>query len=122
VKFTIFIFFCSFLFLLNSFIYCYILSIFRFFKEINHAGAGGLWAELVNNRGFEAEGEKVPSSLHPWKVIGGKSGIVVSIEQTSLFERNRNALRMDLHCDRRSSSCLPDGVGISNPGFWGMVR
>lgn len=90
-----------------------------FFEEINHAGAGGLWAELVNNRGFEAEGEKVPSSLHPWTIIGGKSQILVSIDQTSLFERNKNALRMELHCDR-SSSCLPDGVGISNPGFWGM--
>lgn len=90
-----------------------------FFEEINHAGAGGLWAELVNNRGFEAEGEKVPSSLHPWEVIGDKPAIVVSIDQTSVFQRNRNALRMEVHCDH-SSSCLPDGVGISNPGFWGM--
>uniref|UniRef100_A0A0A8Y5Z6 Uncharacterized protein n=1 Tax=Arundo donax TaxID=35708 RepID=A0A0A8Y5Z6_ARUDO len=24
-----------------------------FFEEINHAGAGGLWAELVSNRGNE---------------------------------------------------------------------
>lgn len=106
---------------MNLFIYRYILSIFRFFKEINHAGAGGLWAELVNNRGFEAKGKKVPSSLHPWRVVGGNPEILVSIDQTSVFEHNRNALRMEVHCDR-SNSCLPDGVGISNPGFWGMVR
>jgi len=75
----------------------------------------------VNNKGFEAKGKKVPSSLHPWTVIGDKFEITVSIDQTSVFERNKNALRMELHCDR-SSSCRPDGVGISNPGFWGMVR
>ncbi|WJX25506.1 aspartate-semialdehyde dehydrogenase-like protein [Trifolium repens] len=90
-----------------------------FFEEINHAGAGGLWAELVSNRGFEAGGENDPSNIHPWTIIGDKSLILVSIDQTSCFEHNKNALKMEVHCDN-SYSCPPDGVGISNPGFWGM--
>uniref|UniRef100_A0A7C9AXY8 Uncharacterized protein n=1 Tax=Opuntia streptacantha TaxID=393608 RepID=A0A7C9AXY8_OPUST len=36
-----------------------------FFEEINHAGAGGLWAELVSNRGFEAGGRHSPSVISP---------------------------------------------------------
>ncbi|MCH83758.1 alpha-L-arabinofuranosidase-like protein [Trifolium medium] len=63
--------------------------------------------------GFEAGGD-----IDPWKIIGEKPFIVVSIDQTSCFERNKNALKMEVHCN--SSSCLPDGIGISNPGFWGM--
>ncbi|WJX25498.1 aspartate-semialdehyde dehydrogenase-like protein [Trifolium repens] len=90
-----------------------------FFEEINHAGAGGLWAELVSNRGFEAGGENDPSNIHPWTIIGDKSTILVSIDQTSCFKRNKNALKMEVHCDN-SYSCPSDGVGISNPGFWGM--
>ncbi|GAU41081.1 hypothetical protein TSUD_139840, partial [Trifolium subterraneum] len=63
--------------------------------EINHAGAGGLWAELVSNRGFEAGGENDPSNIYPWTIIGDKSLILVSTDQTSCFERNKNALKME---------------------------
>ncbi|KAG2622822.1 hypothetical protein PVAP13_3KG011300 [Panicum virgatum] len=58
-----------------------------FFEEINHAGSGGLWAELVSNRGV-----------------------------VSCFTKNTVALRMEVLCD----NCPPGGVGIYNPGFWGM--
>ncbi|XP_073222179.1 alpha-L-arabinofuranosidase 1-like isoform X2 [Cicer arietinum] len=87
-----------------------------FFEEINHAGTGGLWAELVNNRGFEAGGTKVPSNIDPWTIVGTESSIVVQTELNSCFERNKVALRIDVLCDY----CSSDGVGISNPGFWGM--
>nr|CAD1817369.1 unnamed protein product [Ananas comosus var. bracteatus] len=43
-----------------------------FFEEINHAGAGGLWAELVSNRGFEAGGTNTPSNIDPWSIIGNE--------------------------------------------------
>ncbi|XP_058764528.1 alpha-L-arabinofuranosidase 1-like [Vicia villosa] len=91
-----------------------------FFEEINHAGAGGLWAELVNNRGFEAEGSiNGTSNIYPWTIIGeNQSSIIVSTERSSCFERNKIALRMDVLCHRKS--CPHGGVGISNPGFWGM--
>ncbi|BAT85032.1 hypothetical protein VIGAN_04252300 [Vigna angularis var. angularis] len=90
-----------------------------FFEEINHAGAGGLWAELVRNRGFEEGGSSVPSNIFPWAMVGDDSTIQISTDRSSCFDRNKVALRMDVLCDG-PKSCPPDGVGISNPGFWGM--
>ncbi|KAF7801381.1 Alpha-L-arabinofuranosidase 1 [Senna tora] len=92
-----------------------------FFEEINHAGAGGLWAELVSNRGFEAGGANIPSNIDPWTIIGNESTINLSTDRTSCFERNKIALRMDVLCDSEGSNICPaDGVGVYNPGFWGM--
>lgn len=92
-----------------------------FFEEINHAGSGGLWAELVDNRGFEAGGRHTPSNIKPWSIIGDESSIIVSTDLSSCFERNKVALRMDVLCDNDGASICPSGgVGIYNPGFWGM--
>ncbi|XP_019245489.1 PREDICTED: alpha-L-arabinofuranosidase 1-like isoform X1 [Nicotiana attenuata] len=92
-----------------------------FFEEINHAGAGGLWAELVSNRGFEAGGPNVPSNIDPWSIIGDESSVIVSTDRSSCFDRNKVALRMQVLCDHRGTNICPDGgVGIYNPGFWGM--
>ncbi|XP_057971979.1 alpha-L-arabinofuranosidase 1-like [Malania oleifera] len=92
-----------------------------FFEEINHAGAGGLWAELVSNRGFEAGGPNTPSNIDPWSIIGNESLLVVSTDRSSCFERNKVALRMEVLCDSEGANICPaGGVGIYNPGFWGM--
>ncbi|KAE8697752.1 Alpha-L-arabinofuranosidase 1 [Hibiscus syriacus] len=92
-----------------------------FFEEINHAGAGGLWAELVSNRGFEAGGSNVPSNFDPWSIIGDESSVIVSTDRSSCFERNKVALRMEVLCSiRGTNTCPSGGVGIYNPGFWGM--
>ncbi|XP_049935357.1 alpha-L-arabinofuranosidase 1-like isoform X2 [Nymphaea colorata] len=92
-----------------------------FFEEINHAGAGGLWAELVSNRGFEAGGSSTPSYISPWSIIGEESNIVVSTDRSSCFSRNIVALRMEVLCDRVGPSICPEGgVGVYNPGYWGM--
>uniref|UniRef100_A0A8R7UGH5 Uncharacterized protein n=1 Tax=Triticum urartu TaxID=4572 RepID=A0A8R7UGH5_TRIUA len=88
-----------------------------FFEEINHAGAGGIWAELVSNRGFEAGGPHTPSNIEPWSIIGDDSSVFVGTDRTSCFRRNKVALRMEVLCD----NCPVGGVGIYNPGFWGMV-
>ncbi|KAK7286637.1 hypothetical protein RJT34_21776 [Clitoria ternatea] len=87
-----------------------------FFEEINHAGAGGLWAELVRNRGFEAGGTRVPSNIEPWKMVGKDSEILLRTELNSCFERNKVTLKMDVLCH----DCPANGVGVSNPGYWGM--
>ncbi|CAN6326511.1 unnamed protein product [Urochloa humidicola] len=87
-----------------------------FFEEINHAGSGGLWAELVANRGFEAGARDTPSNIDPWLIIGDNSSIAVAIDRTSCFSRNIAALRMEVLCN----DCPSAGVGIYNPGFWGM--
>ncbi|XP_031258531.1 alpha-L-arabinofuranosidase 1-like [Pistacia vera] len=89
-----------------------------FFEEINHAGAGGLWAELVSNRGFEAVRQNKSLNIHPWSIIGDESSIIVSTDRSSCFKRNKNALRMEVLCD--GDTCLIGGVGVYNPGFWGM--
>ncbi|GAU27135.1 hypothetical protein TSUD_104440 [Trifolium subterraneum] len=90
-----------------------------FYEEINHAGAGGLWAELVNNRGFEGGVAANLPPIYPWKIVGeNQSSITVSTDLSSCFERNKIALRMDILC--QGISCPRGGVGISNPGYWGM--
>ncbi|OMO72911.1 hypothetical protein CCACVL1_17527 [Corchorus capsularis] len=92
-----------------------------FFEEINHAGTGGLWAELVSNRGFEAGGANIPSNIDPWSIIGDESSLIVSTDRSSCFERNKVALRMEVLCDSEGAHICPSGgVGIYNPGFWGM--
>eukprot|EP00268_Persea_americana_P027109 TRINITY_DN2659_c0_g1_i4.p1 TRINITY_DN2659_c0_g1~~TRINITY_DN2659_c0_g1_i4.p1 ORF type:complete len:333 (-),score=60.82 TRINITY_DN2659_c0_g1_i4:477-1475(-) len=92
-----------------------------FFEEINHAGAGGLWSELVSNRGFEAGGPNTPSNIDPWSIIGNESSIIVSTDRSSCFIRNEVALRMEALCDAEDSNICPaGGVGIYNPGYWGM--
>ncbi|KAI4994963.1 hypothetical protein ZWY2020_034866 [Hordeum vulgare] len=87
-----------------------------FFEEINHAGAGGIWAELVSNRGFEAGGTLAPSSIDPWSIIGDESSIRITMDNSSCFSRNIVALKMEVLCE----DCPAGGVGVCNPGFWGM--
>ncbi|KAI3446535.1 hypothetical protein Pfo_003200 [Paulownia fortunei] len=91
------------------------------FEEINHSGAGGLWAELVSNRGFEAGGQNTPSNISPWSVLGDESSIVVSTDRSSCFDRNKVALQMEVLCNTDGDNICPaGGVGVYNPGFWGM--
>jgi alpha-L-arabinofuranosidase len=44
--------------------------------------------------------------------------VFVATDRTSCFSRNIVALRMEVLCDE----CPAGGVGVYNPGFWGMVR
>ncbi|KAG6549463.1 hypothetical protein Mapa_008999 [Marchantia paleacea] len=90
-----------------------------FFEEINHAGAGGLWAELINNRGFEAGGQNTPSSIDPWSPLGKGNETMLTTERASLFPRNPIALRMKTLCGN-GTACPPGGVGVANPGYWGI--
>ncbi|EEE52699.1 hypothetical protein OsJ_35099 [Oryza sativa Japonica Group] len=85
-----------------------------FFEEINHAGSGGLWAELVSNRGFEAGANT--SNIDPWSIIGDESSVHVTTDRSSCFSQNPVAVRIEVVCD----DCPAGGVGIYNPGFWGM--
>ncbi|KAG8096192.1 hypothetical protein GUJ93_ZPchr0013g34598 [Zizania palustris] len=92
-----------------------------FFEELNHAGAGGLWAELVSNRGFEAGGINTPSNIDPWLIIGDESNIIVATDRSSCFANNPIALRMEVLCGASATNACPSGgVGIYNPGYWGM--
>jgi hypothetical protein len=73
--------------------------------------------------GFEAGGKNTPSIFDPWVQIGNDSKIILSTDRTSPFKRNEVALKMDILCDKidKSNPCPSQGVGVYNPGFWGMV-
>lgn len=72
--------------------------------------------------GFEAGGPNIPSNIDPWTIIGDESSLIVSTDRSSCFERNKIALRIDVLCDSEGpNSCPPEGVGVYNPGYWGMV-
>lgn len=70
--------------------------------------------------GFEAGGQIIPSSIWPWSIIGDESSISVVTDRSSCFERNKIALRMEVLCS--SNGCPSQGVGVYNPGYWGMVH
>ncbi|ONM05940.1 Alpha-L-arabinofuranosidase 1 [Zea mays] len=67
-------------------------------------------------KGFEAGGLHTPSNIDPWSIIGDDSSVFVETDRTSCFSRNIIALRMEILCD----NCPTGGVGVYNPGFWGM--
>ncbi|KAG5528820.1 hypothetical protein RHGRI_029472 [Rhododendron griersonianum] len=70
---------------------------------------------------LSAGGPNTPSNIDPWSIIGDESSLVVSTDRPSCFDRNNVALRMDVLCDRGDTNvCLDGGVGVNNPGFWGM--
>uniref|UniRef100_A0A0E0J676 non-reducing end alpha-L-arabinofuranosidase n=1 Tax=Oryza nivara TaxID=4536 RepID=A0A0E0J676_ORYNI len=74
-----------------------------FFEEINHAGSG-----------FEAGANT--SNIDPWSIIGDESSVHVTTDRSSCFSQNPVAVRIEVVCD----DCPAGGVGIYNPGFWGM--
>lgn len=69
-----------------------------FFEDINYAADGGLYAELVKNRSFE-----FPDHLMGWSAEGN-----VTVTETSPFDKNPRALRMQ------------GASVIQNEGFFGM--
>lgn len=79
-----------------------------FFEEINHAGDGGLYAELIRNRSFEDA--TTPES---WKTITGASMGLVS--SGLLNNAQGKALQVQF-----SNASDKKKAGICNEGFWGM--
>ncbi len=112
-----------------------------FFEEINHAGDGGIYAELVKNRNFEEhvlpsgmtyrDGYAVaPHSLNyehgnyrDWKIKWDYDSLKMDgwevignaeydvTDENSLDQATPNAMRIN---------CNADGVILKNTGYWGM--
>jgi hypothetical protein len=80
-----------------------------FFEEINHAGDGGLYAEMVRNRSFEDN----VSSPDYWQEINGASIALVTYDL--LNSAQGHALRVTT-----SSASSSHFQGVSNVGYWGM--
>ena len=75
-----------------------------FFEEINRAGDGGIYGEMVENRSFEDD------ALHPvsWSGLGRER---LSLDRSQpINPRNPTSLRVDL---------TGDGGGVVNVGFRG---
>lgn len=70
--------------------------------------------------GFEAGGQNTPSDFSPWVIIGNETTVLAGTDRTSPFKRNPVALRVHANCD--GDGCPSTGVGVYNPGFWGMVH
>ena len=71
---------------------------------------------------FEVGVPNTPSNIDPWLIIGDESNIIVATDRSSCFATNPIALRMEVLCESSGNDvCPPGGVGIYNPGFWGMV-
>jgi alpha-L-arabinofuranosidase len=76
-----------------------------FFEEINHAGDGGLYAELVRNRSFEDSDKP-----ERWEAVGGASLAIVPRVPESRY--NKRVL---------SLVAGKAGEGAENGGYWGMA-
>lgn len=86
-----------------------------FFEEINHAGDGGLYAELVRNRSFEDA-----SAPDGWTTVarGARADIALD-ESRPLNAGNRRALRLEIASDGAGNGA--GRAGIANEGYWGMA-
>jgi alpha-L-arabinofuranosidase len=81
-----------------------------FFEEINFAGDGGLYAELIRNRSFAAS-----TNAEFWSVVGPgtATGQMTVDESLPLNTNNLRSLKLT-----RSSG--PGRWGAANSGYWGI--
>lgn len=118
-----------------------------FFEEINHSGDGGLYAELVQNRGFEdtsiPEGYKVVGDkIYPPAVCNHLTGALPNenlnfrwsteeIPAWSMKQIKGSGAKMTLTTEKPLHTATPTALKISlgdaggrivvtNSGFWGM--
>jgi len=82
-----------------------------FFEEINRAGDGGLYAEMVQNRSFEDAEQPAAWSL----VKSGEADAAISLDDSKpLNDKNPHCLKLQI-------SKLGNGeAGVINEGFKGM--
>lgn len=84
-----------------------------FFEEINRAGEGGIYAEMVQNRSFEDQLD-VPIGWSLAKDRSARGGIALDASRP-LNARNVHALRIDVGRDGSGR------VGVANEGFQGIA-
>ena len=81
-----------------------------FFEEINYAGEGGLYGEMVRNRAFSSS-----TSASFWTLVtqGSAAGAMVVDAAQPLNTNIPNSLKLSMTSGTGS-------VGAGNSGFWGM--
>jgi len=108
-----------------------------FFEEINHAVEGGLYAELIRNRGFEEnrmpegmtrEGDHLhtpkgwkhrypePESLAGWSLLltGKAEASMSQVSENPLNTATPKSLQLDVKAVKSGT------VSVLNSGFWGI--
>jgi hypothetical protein len=87
-----------------------------FFEEISHAGAGGLYAEMVADRSFFLGGGG-RSEVGFWKVVPSSGSAGAPPPTSSLLDKN-------VVCGNQTASLrLPVDTGlvaVRNSGYWGL--
>lgn len=81
-----------------------------FFEEINHAGDGGLWAEMIDNGSFEQFDER--GSM--WATQGGATATIVRSDLLNGVQTK--ALKVNA-----TGATATSMRGISNNGYWAMA-
>ncbi|MEI7909380.1 MAG: alpha-L-arabinofuranosidase C-terminal domain-containing protein [Verrucomicrobiota bacterium] len=107
-----------------------------FYEEINHAGDGGIYAEMVQNRAFEEmqvaagasmQGEQMvtpkgfkhpkwyKNELHAWSLIaeGGATATIALDEANPLNDQTPHSMRLEVKAPGSRA-------GVANEGYWGM--
>ena len=81
-----------------------------FFEEINHAGDGGIYAEMVSNRNFEA-----PGLTAGWQFVPTGSAVGTLSADSSMPLSASNVYAAKLSFSSGSGT-----AGLANNGYWGM--
>ena len=91
-----------------------------FFEEINRAGDGGLYAEMLQNRSFEddrAGNENRPAKAPGWTLVSGPGA-----EATMAIDRSRPLGAKNPHSLRLEIAKTGGGrAGVANEGFHGIA-
>ena len=108
-----------------------------FYEEINHAGEGGLYAELIQNRSFEDEalpirnrrfgangegerfgGHPAPGTIPAWFATNSE-GAECRMEITT--ENLLNEVQQKALCWTITKATSESPAAIANAGFWGIA-
>ena len=108
-----------------------------FYEEINHAGEGGLYAELIQNRSFEDEalpvrnrrfgangegerfgGRPAPGTIPAWYAANSK-GAASRMEITT--EKMLNEVQQKALCWTITKATSATPAAIANTGYWGIA-
>ena len=80
------------------------------FEDINHSGDGGIYAELIQNRAFQANSLE-EATIAPWFGVGG--AVLTLRDYSSL------STALPFHVNVAAGNASGQ-VGLANPGWWGI--
>ena len=90
-----------------------------FFEEINRAGEGGIYAEMIQNRSFEDDrgpNDRKPVKIQAWTLVKGEgAGLAMALDDSKpLNAKNPNCLRLEI-------AKAGNRAGVANEGFKGIA-